>query len=68
MEPYLVGGILTAFFLLCHMTVRIQFYEAVLRIIVFGPPGAGSVNRSYGLGPFHQQAKIVRKTLISTVS
>ncbi len=38
---------------------------------VFGPPGSasGSVCHKYvsGSGPFHHQAKIVRKSLISTV-
>jgi hypothetical protein len=36
---------------------------------VFGPPGSGSVNHRYGFGSgsFHQQAKIVRKTLTFTV-
>jgi hypothetical protein len=36
---------------------------------VFGPPGSGSVSHKYGSGSgsFHHQAKIVRKTLISTV-
>jgi hypothetical protein len=41
----------------------------------FGPPGSGSViilyGSGYGFGPepefFHQQAKKVRKTLISTI-
>jgi hypothetical protein len=35
---------------------------------VFGPPGSasGSVNFLYGSGSFHQQAKQLRKTLIST--
>ncbi len=35
--------------------------------LVFGPPGFGSVRQSYGSGSFHHQAKIVRKTWISTV-
>jgi hypothetical protein len=38
---------------------------------VFGPPVSGSINQSYGSGSFYHakqnQAKIVRKTLISTV-
>jgi hypothetical protein len=38
---------------------------------VFGPPGYGSVSTSTrygsGSGSFHHQAKIVRKTLISSV-
>jgi hypothetical protein len=39
-----------------------------LRIrIFFGPPGSGSVSQRYGSGSFYPQAKIVRKTLISTV-
>jgi hypothetical protein len=39
----------------------------------FGPPGSGfgSISQRYGfgsgLGPFYHQAKIVRKTLITTV-
>ncbi len=35
---------------------------------VFRPPGSGSVSQRYGSGPFNHQAKIVRKTLIPTVS
>jgi hypothetical protein len=36
---------------------------------VFEPPGSesGSISQRYGSGSFHQQAKIVRKTLIPTV-
>ncbi len=34
---------------------------------VSGPPGSGSVSRRYGSWSFYHQAKIVRKTLISTV-
>jgi hypothetical protein len=38
---------------------------------VFGPLGSGSISQKYGLGSgsgsFHHSAKIVRKTLISTV-
>jgi hypothetical protein len=36
---------------------------------VFGPPGSlsGSISQRYGSGSFYHQAKIVRKTLISTV-
>ncbi len=36
---------------------------------ILGPPGSGSVSHKYrsGSGSFHYQAKIVRKTLISTV-
>ncbi len=34
---------------------------------VLGPPGFGSVSQRYGSGSFHHQAKIVRKTAISTV-
>jgi len=36
---------------------------------VFGPPGIGSVSLRYvsGSGSFYQQAKMVRKTLITTV-
>jgi hypothetical protein len=35
---------------------------------VFGPPGTGSISHRYGSesGSFYHQAKIVRKTLIST--
>ncbi len=39
-----------------------------------GPPGSGSISQRYGSvsgfgsGSFYQQAKIVRKTLIPTVS
>ncbi len=36
---------------------------------VFGPPGSGSgfIRQRYGSGSFYYYAKIVRKTLISTV-
>ncbi len=34
---------------------------------VFGPPRSGSVIILYGFGSFYQQAKQVRKTLISTI-
>ena len=36
---------------------------------VFGPPGSGSINQRYGSGSgsFYHHAKIVRKTLISTI-
>ena len=36
---------------------------------VFGPPGSGSwsISQRYGSGSFYHQAKILRKTLISTV-
>jgi hypothetical protein len=38
---------------------------------VFGPPGSGSISHRYGSasgsGSFNHKAKIVRKTLISTV-
>ncbi len=34
---------------------------------VSGPPGSGSISQRYGSGSFYHQAKIVRKTLISTV-
>jgi hypothetical protein len=36
---------------------------------VFGPPGSGSgsIIQRYGSGSFYRKAKIVRKTLISTV-
>jgi hypothetical protein len=37
-----------------------------IRTYVFGPPGSGSVSQRYGSGSFYHQAKIVRKTLIST--
>jgi hypothetical protein len=32
----------------------------------FGPPGSGSISQRYGSGSFYRQAKIVRKTMIST--
>jgi hypothetical protein len=37
---------------------------------IFGPPGSGSINQRYGSGSgsFYHQAKIVRKTLIPTVT
>jgi hypothetical protein len=37
---------------------------------VFGLPGSGSISQRYGSGSrsFYHEAKIVRKTLISTVS
>jgi hypothetical protein len=35
---------------------------------VFGPPGSGSISQRYGSGSgSFYQAKIIRKTLISTV-
>jgi hypothetical protein len=34
---------------------------------VFGSPGSGSIIQSFGSGSFYNSAKIVRKTLISTV-
>ncbi len=36
---------------------------------VFGPPGSGSrsISKRYGSGSFYHHAKIVRKTLISTI-
>jgi hypothetical protein len=34
---------------------------------VFGPPGSGSTSQRYGSGSFYHHAKIVRKTLISTI-
>jgi hypothetical protein len=34
---------------------------------VLGPPGSGFVSQRYGSGSFHHQAKIVRKSFISTV-
>ncbi len=36
-------------------------------LYVFGHPGSGSISSRYGSGSFYNQAKIVRKTLISTV-
>ncbi len=47
---------------------KIQSWHGVLdpNPDVFGPPGSGSVIILYGSGSFHQQAKKVRKTLIST--
>jgi hypothetical protein len=41
----------------------------IRRIHVFGPTGSGSIMKRYGSdsGSFYHQAKIVRKTLISTV-
>ncbi len=39
----------------------------VFWILVFGPPGSGSVSQRYRSGSFHHQTKIVRKTFISTV-
>ncbi len=52
---------------------RFIFSTAVLRIRirrihVFGPPGSGFISQRYGSGSFFHQAKIVRKTLIPTVS
>jgi hypothetical protein len=35
--------------------------------ICFGPPGYGSVSQWFGSGSFYHQAKMGRKTLISTV-
>jgi hypothetical protein len=50
------------------------FFREHLRkpdLYVFGPPGSGSVSHKYGSSSgsrsFHHQAKIVRKTLISSV-
>ncbi len=34
---------------------------------VFRPPGSGSVSQRFGSGSFDHQAKMGRKTLISTV-
>jgi hypothetical protein len=34
---------------------------------VSGPPGSGSTSQRYGSGSFYKCAKIVRKTLISTI-
>jgi hypothetical protein len=34
----------------------------------FGLPGSGSISLRYGSGSFYNKAKIVRKTLISTIS
>ncbi len=34
---------------------------------VFGPPGSGSTSQRYGSGSFYHHAKIVRKTLISSI-
>ncbi len=34
---------------------------------VFWPPGSGSISQRYGSGSFHHHAKIVRKTLITSV-
>ncbi len=43
----------------------------ILKLCVFGPPGSGSGSTSQrngsGSGSFYHQAKIVRKTLISTI-
>jgi hypothetical protein len=38
-------------------------------LVCLGPPGSGSVSHKYGSGSgtFHRQAKIVSKTLVSTV-
>jgi hypothetical protein len=33
---------------------------------VFGPPGSGSISQRYGSGSFYRQAKIGRKSLISS--
>jgi hypothetical protein len=38
-----------------------------IQLRVFGPPGSGSLSRSYGSGSFHHQAKTVRKAFIYTV-
>jgi DNA mismatch repair ATPase MutL len=48
-------------------------FQAVFRILrvhmFFGPhgPGSGSISQRYGSGSFYHSAKVVRKTLISTV-
>jgi hypothetical protein len=54
----------------CHIPGSQQAFSAtrVVNSDVFGPLGSasGSASHKYGSGSFHQ-AKIVRKTLISTV-
>ncbi len=54
----------------CTTNSERSYFDTVLRIL-FGPSGSasGSVSHKYGSGSgsYHHQAKIVRKTLISTV-
>jgi hypothetical protein len=38
-----------------------------VRSVCFWPPGSGFLSHKYGSGSFHDQAKIIRKTLISSV-
>jgi hypothetical protein len=74
--PKEINWLLSCYFLnqnlpFCHISGTQQAFSAT-RVVdpdIFGPPGSasGSVSHKYGSGSFHHQAKLVRKTLISTV-
>ncbi len=67
-DPHLVHHLANNFSLIGDSSHRYQ-YKRNPDPYVFGRPGSGSVSQRYGSGSvsFYHQAKIVRKTLMSTV-
>jgi hypothetical protein len=51
--------------MVCEINVKLASSVADLDPYVFGPPGSESVGKRYG--SFYHQAKIVRKSSVTTV-